>query len=71
MLTDIERVNFRVLLAHKIALQNLARLEGEPMSVVLRGLIRNEAQQRGVWPNTLLLGLAQGAQSPESPDDPS
>ena len=50
MFAEIESLNVKVLKSHKIALKNLARLEGEPMSVVLRGLIRNEAQKRGVWP---------------------
>lgn len=45
-----EPLNIRVQTEHKKALRALARLEGETMSVVLRRLIRQAAQERGVWP---------------------
>lgn len=50
MITESEKLNIKVMQVHKIALRNLSRLQGEPMSVVLRGLIRDEAQRCGVWP---------------------
>jgi hypothetical protein len=53
MRTQSERLNLRVLRVHKEALRKLARLEGEPMSVVLRRLIRQSALSKGVWPDTV------------------
>lgn len=50
MLQEIERVNVKVLRIHKVALRSLAELEGESISVVLRGIIREAALKRGVWP---------------------
>lgn len=47
-----EPLNLKVLPEHKLALHALANLEGEPMSVILRRLIRQEAQKLGVWPDT-------------------
>ena len=50
MLIKTEPLNVKVLPEHKQALRALARLEGEPMSVVLRRLIKQIAQEEGVWP---------------------
>jgi hypothetical protein len=45
-----ERLTLRVLAAHKMALERMAQTEGEPVAVVLRRLIRAEAERKGVWP---------------------
>lgn len=50
MFARIEPLNIKVLHEHKIALRELARQEGESMSVVLRQLIRQAAESKGAWP---------------------
>lgn len=47
-----DRLIVRILPSHKKALRRLAELEGEPVSVTLRRLIRAEAERKGVWPQT-------------------
>ena len=47
---ETERLSLKVLRADKIALQQLARTEGESMSVVVRRILRNELKRRGFWP---------------------
>lgn len=36
--------------AHKATLRALAQQNAEPMAVVVRRLIREEAERRGLWP---------------------
>ncbi len=36
--------------AHKATLQAMAEQNAEPMAVVVRRLIREEAERRGMWP---------------------
>ena len=45
-----EYVGVVMLPEHKRALERLARVNGEAMAVVIRCLIREEAQRRGLWP---------------------
>lgn len=47
---ETERLSLRILRADKIALQRLAIIEGEPMSVVVRRILRNELKRRGLLP---------------------
>jgi hypothetical protein len=47
---EIERLALRVLRRDKEALRRLAAAEGEAMSVIVRRLIRREAQRRGLLP---------------------
>lgn len=49
MIDQTERLGFRVLRRDKEALQRLADMEGEAMSVIMRRLIRKEAQRHGLW----------------------
>jgi hypothetical protein len=50
MLSKTEPLNVKVLPEYKFALRALARLESESVSVIIRRLIRQEAQEHGVWP---------------------
>jgi hypothetical protein len=43
----------RVLPVHKWAVERMAQADGEPVAVVVRRLIRAEAQRRGLWPVTM------------------
>jgi hypothetical protein len=45
-----ERLNLKVLQTDKMALRRLARSEGEPMSVIIRRILREELKRRGLWP---------------------
>jgi hypothetical protein len=51
MLSKTEPLNVKILPEHKRALQALAKLESEPVSVVLRRMIKRTAQENGVWSN--------------------
>ena len=48
MVHDTERLALNVLRRDKEALRRLAAREGEAMAVVVRRLIRNEAQRHGL-----------------------
>lgn len=48
-----ERLAINVLPVHKRAIERMAEADGEPMSVILRRLIRAEAKTRGLWPRQL------------------
>jgi hypothetical protein len=52
MAYQIERLGLNVLRRDKEALRRLAAAEGEAMSVVVRKLIRREAQKRGLLSTT-------------------
>ena len=52
MVHDTERLALNVLRRDKEALRRLAAREGEAMAVVVRRLIRNEAQRHGLWKST-------------------
>lgn len=43
-----EKMSFKVLPRDKEAIERLAEREGEPMAVLMRRLIRNEAQRHGL-----------------------
>jgi DNA-binding FadR family transcriptional regulator len=45
-----EKLGIKVLPQHKRALEAIAQADGEPVSVVMRRLIRAEAERRGLWP---------------------
>jgi uncharacterized protein (DUF1778 family) len=45
---ETERLNLKILRSDKSALRRLAAIEGESMSVVVRRIIRNELEQRGL-----------------------
>jgi hypothetical protein len=47
-----EHVKALLTSSHKAALRRIAILDGEPTSVILRRLIREEAARRGMWPVT-------------------
>ena len=49
MAHDTERLALKVLRRDKEALRCQAAREGEAMAVVVRRLIRNEAQRHGLW----------------------
>lgn len=44
-----EKLAVKVLPTHKLAVEKLAKAEGEPVAVIIRRLIRAEAERRGVW----------------------
>lgn len=46
-----ESLTIKVLSVHKRAIERIAEAGGEPMSVILRRLIRKEARERGLWPS--------------------
>ena len=46
-----ERLGLKVLAGDKEALRQLAKAEGEAMAVVVRCLIRQEAERTGLMPN--------------------
>jgi hypothetical protein len=52
------QINVGVRPEHKDALARLARLEGESQAYVVRRLIREAAQEAGVWPDTPKFVLA-------------
>jgi hypothetical protein len=45
---ETERLSLKVLRADKLALQRLAVAEGESMSVVVRRILRDELNRRGL-----------------------
>lgn len=47
-----ERLNLKILQTDKIALRRLAQREGEPMSVIVRRILREEFKRRGLWSPT-------------------
>jgi hypothetical protein len=49
-MSKLAQITFNVLPTHKAAIEQIARAEGEPVSVVLRQLIREAARERGLWP---------------------
>jgi hypothetical protein len=50
-MTEHPKISVNLLQAHVEALRAMAALEGEKaLSVVVRGLIREAAEQRGLWP---------------------
>jgi hypothetical protein len=59
MAHDTERLALNVLRRDKEALRRLAAREGEAMAVVVRRLIRNEAQRHGLWKSTESQGVDQ------------
>ena len=44
-----EKLAVKVLPTHKLAVERLAKAEGEPVAVIIRRLIRAEAERCGVW----------------------
>ena len=44
------RLTIKILPAHSQALADMRKQDQEPVSVLLRRLIRVEAERRGVWP---------------------
>lgn len=48
-----QRLTVKLQPAHRTALENLARLDGESVAAVVRRLIRAEAQRRGFWPQPM------------------
>ena len=52
MLYQTERLSLKVLQTDKAALRRLARSEGEPMSVIVRRILREEFKRRGLWSPT-------------------
>ncbi len=50
MLVETERLSLKVLHTDKVALRRLAALEGEPVSVVARRILRDELKRRGLLP---------------------
>jgi len=63
MSPETERLSVRVLRQDKLALRQLAAAEGEAMAVILRRLIRQAAQERGLWSP-----YGPGRRSDEAPD---
>ena len=59
MVHDTERLALNVLRRDKEALRRLAAREGEAMAVVVRRLIRNEAQRHGLWKSAEGQGVDQ------------
>jgi hypothetical protein len=49
-MTKHEQVSVNLLSVQKHALKQLAEVEGETMSVIIRRLIREEAVAKGIWP---------------------
>lgn len=47
---EIERLSLKVLRADKVALRRLAMAEGESMSVIVRRILREELDRRGLLP---------------------
>lgn len=45
---ETERLSLKILRADKMALRQLARAEGEPMSVVVRRILRKELKHRNM-----------------------
>jgi hypothetical protein len=62
MVHDTERLALNVLRRDKEALRRLAAREGEAMAVVVRRLIRNEAQRHGLRKSTESQGMDQDRQ---------
>ncbi len=56
-----ERIAILLLPAHRKAIERIAEADGEPMSVVLRRLVREEARERGLWPEAQAQGQPQEA----------
>lgn len=44
------KLTIKLLPTHREAVENLARAEQEPVSVIVRRLIKAEAQRQGLWP---------------------
>jgi hypothetical protein len=50
-MSEYPKITVKLLPAHVAALRAMATLEGESaLSVVVRGIIREAAQKRGLWP---------------------
>jgi hypothetical protein len=61
MSSNTEHLNLKVLRADKVALRRLAAVEGEPISVVVRRVLRDELKRRGLLePATLRSENHQG-----------
>jgi predicted transcriptional regulator len=61
-MTKTERLTVKVLPAHKQALERIAEREDTSSAAIMRRLIRQEAERRGVWPvSTQTLPAAQPA----------
>lgn len=52
MLSQTDRLSFKVLKTDKVALRRCASAEGESMSVVARRILRDGLKRRGFWPHT-------------------
>ena len=48
MSMKLERLSLKILQSEKVALRRLALAEGEPMSVVIRHILREELQRRNM-----------------------
>ncbi len=48
MLVKLERLSLKILQSEKVALRRLAMVEGEPMSVVIRHILREELKRRNM-----------------------
>lgn len=57
------KLTVKVLPAHRAALDAMAEQEQEPVSVLLRRLIRTEAERRGVWPDPAPMRSTQRAET--------
>jgi hypothetical protein len=62
-----EHIGVAALPAHKAALRRLAAANGESMAVVVRRLIREEAQRCGCWPPT---GMSEIGEANERAREP-
>lgn len=45
---EVENLSLKILSTHKTALRGLAEQEGETMAVVIRRILRNELESRGL-----------------------
>ena len=48
MSIETERLSLKILQSDKVALRRLSRDEGEPMSVLVRRILRNELRRQGL-----------------------
>mgnify|MGYP001494954351 CR=1 FL=1 len=63
MTDETESLSLKVLHTDKLALQRLATAEGEPMSVVVRRILRNELRRSGFLP---LISITRSEQRQEA-----
>lgn len=56
------RLAISILPIHRQALEQIAKDDGEMISVTLRRLIREEAKARGMWPEPKVDGKGDGEQ---------